>query len=782
MIIFILISILFSQHNYTEKDFNPDNYYCKSNYALKIFKLSDEELIFYGTEGGILRTYDGGKTWHQNYTGLHNTDEILNLVELNGTIYGVTKIGKIIKSDDKGDYWKTIYQEGYILSGIAKIGNDLYVSTSTNTIFVSSDFGESWITHRTNLGVINHLYAQDDKLIAVSKNRIEIFNRDLSIFRSLIYIIPVEKTYFKFDNFYYNSKTSIAKLNSDFEWEIFNIFEEERQFSIYPEGDNIKIFTHDMDSIGIRFFQFFNYSTTNQEITSISEYKTIYLDFRDFHKLSYQILDIEKTNNSFLFSGYLKTIIRVSPQEVTPNYDWEVVSYSRKYDLPFTSNSINKFYLGDGNNSYLISTKDRGNTFNLTPSPYYIDSTTHFARIDTIIPYVQYAFEVDSLNGFVIFKDSGRKNFYTNFTAITANSFCFGKTNDGFKSIDLLDIKISGIKILGIKNNEVYFTRHLAFDQHGTPKGFYSTYLYKINMLDYKLDTIFVFEDSLKSVNLYFDDDKIWAVGANDFTYKNIKLFLSEDNGETFELKQTFKFNSKIRSYYFTDAHIIRNTSNDLYLINFNQFIKINEDDFSYEINDFEKHIRILNYDFTKKYFDELIFSFNDIIDSTWSNITYVGEIEIKVDDFIFNDFSTIGTGTLFPFFFEDGSILMRSTDGFNKFYFPIEPERLEYYSSVQKTEKRNYLWTYPPYPQPTNNIVKIDTYWDSALPFTEEHIEIYNLTGIKINTTNKLSIQKESNYNGQIIWDASNQQPGIYILKINHGTETRVRKIMVVE
>jgi photosystem II stability/assembly factor-like uncharacterized protein len=103
-------------------------------------------------------------------------------------------------------------------------------------------------------------------------------------------------------------------------------------------------------------------------------------------------------------------------------------------------------------------------------------------------------------------------------------------------------------------------------------------------------------------------------------------------------------------------------------------------------------------------------------------------------------------------------------------------------YKSVQKTETRNYLWTNPPYPQPTNGIVKVETYWDSALPFTEKDIEIYDLTGIKINTENTLSIQKESIYKGHIIWDASSYKTGIYIMKITHGTETRVRKIMVVE
>ncbi len=101
-------------------------------------------------------------------------------------------------------------------------------------------------------------------------------------------------------------------------------------------------------------------------------------------------------------------------------------------------------------------------------------------------------------------------------------------------------------------------------------------------------------------------------------------------------------------------------------------------------------------------------------------------------------------------------------------------------YTSVEKTEKRNYLYTFPPFPQPSKQEVKISTYWDSALPFTIDDVEIYNLAGIKINTENKLSINKETNYNGHIIWDTSGEQAGIYIVNIKHGTETRTQKVMV--
>ncbi len=112
-------------------------------------------------------------------------------------------------------------------------------------------------------------------------------------------------------------------------------------------------------------------------------------------------------------------------------------------------------------------------------------------------------------------------------------------------------------------------------------------------------------------------------------------------------------------------------------------------------------------------------------------------------------------------------------------FTLPLSELGIEY-TSIEKTEERNYLYTFPPFPQPTKQVVKISTYWDSALPFTVDDVEIYNLAGIKINIENKLSINKETNYNGHIIWDTSSEQAGIYIVNIKHGTETRTQKVMV--
>ncbi len=125
----------------------------------------------------------------------------------------------------------------------------------------------------------------------------------------------------------------------------------------------------------------------------------------------------------------------------------------------------------------------------------------------------------------------------------------------------------------------------------------------------------------------------------------------------------------------------------------------------------------------------------------------------------------------LFAFSFSSGPSLRAKLSDFG-----IE------YTSVERTEDRNYLWTNPPYPQPSNNQVKVEVYWDSGLPFTSDDVEIYDLTGVKININGQINVKKENNWKGNIIWDASNQNPGIYIMKITHGTETRTRKILITE
>ena len=100
--------------------------------------------------------------------------------------------------------------------------------------------------------------------------------------------------------------------------------------------------------------------------------------------------------------------------------------------------------------------------------------------------------------------------------------------------------------------------------------------------------------------------------------------------------------------------------------------------------------------------------------------------------------------------------------------------------TSVESEIERNYLYTYPPYPNPAKSEVKVLFYWDINLPMSTDDINIYDLSGKKVITDSNLRIEKQANHYGNLIWDCSSVQPGIYLINIKHGTEEKAVKVVV--
>lgn len=96
------------------------------------------------------------------------------------------------------------------------------------------------------------------------------------------------------------------------------------------------------------------------------------------------------------------------------------------------------------------------------------------------------------------------------------------------------------------------------------------------------------------------------------------------------------------------------------------------------------------------------------------------------------------------------------------------------------EVEYKNYLYSYPPYPLPALNEVRSLIYWDPGLDIDIEQITIYNIYGTKIPTHDKIRIDKLTNYSGNLIWDCSGVETGIYVIHLKHGTESRIIKVIV--
>lgn len=96
------------------------------------------------------------------------------------------------------------------------------------------------------------------------------------------------------------------------------------------------------------------------------------------------------------------------------------------------------------------------------------------------------------------------------------------------------------------------------------------------------------------------------------------------------------------------------------------------------------------------------------------------------------------------------------------------------------KIEKDNYLYSFPPFPQPATKEVRSLVYWDTSCDIEQDEIGIYNIYGVKVSNRDKISFDKLSVYNGYLIWNCSSMASGVYLIVIKHGNAAITIKVMV--
>jgi photosystem II stability/assembly factor-like uncharacterized protein len=100
--------------------------------------------IFMGTDRGIFKTDNSGKTWKQVHTG----ELAGNLAESNGVLLA-TCMRRIIRSTDNGENWAVVSSEGGLAFDVKQIKGGFAAITSgsesgTRTIRTSYDGGNTW--------------------------------------------------------------------------------------------------------------------------------------------------------------------------------------------------------------------------------------------------------------------------------------------------------------------------------------------------------------------------------------------------------------------------------------------------------------------------------------------------------------------------------------------------------------------------------------------------------------------------------------------------------------
>jgi photosystem II stability/assembly factor-like uncharacterized protein len=100
--------------------------------------------IFIGSENGIFKSANNGKTWKQVHVG----GWVLKLVEQNGVLMATSQSG-IIRSTDDGEHWTVVISEGGVGIDVAPIKGGFAAITyntasETRRIRASYDGGKTW--------------------------------------------------------------------------------------------------------------------------------------------------------------------------------------------------------------------------------------------------------------------------------------------------------------------------------------------------------------------------------------------------------------------------------------------------------------------------------------------------------------------------------------------------------------------------------------------------------------------------------------------------------------
>ena len=110
-----------------------------------------EGILFAGTNGGgIFRSTDGGETWAPASEGLRVYENnmlpvVFALAQKGNTLYAGTN-GDLFYSINGGDSWQHLahFQGEIGISGIAFIGDTIYIGRHKEGVFFSNDNGKSW--------------------------------------------------------------------------------------------------------------------------------------------------------------------------------------------------------------------------------------------------------------------------------------------------------------------------------------------------------------------------------------------------------------------------------------------------------------------------------------------------------------------------------------------------------------------------------------------------------------------------------------------------------------
>lgn len=774
LIITLLFSILLGQ-----SEIDPSKYYCKTNYELKILKFSIDDLIFYGSEGGVLRTTDAGISWEQNYSGTH--DKILKLIEHKNIIYGITQTGSFMSSNDKGDWWK--YNKiGNILTDFTILNDIIYVTSNTDTIFVSSDLGKTWESKVQNqVKNISGISRFNDKLILNGNNiftNLFLFNQDLIFDEEILTPNKFDFVSDRFKDIYIKDGTKIAKLKDDLTWESYNLFDDLTNFKFFVEENQISIFVYNISEKYNPKIDFYQFDLNTNSINYINSYSNYQMNVSSFFYTEFQTIDIEKINNEFIISNHHKTIISLDEDN-----KWKMICNAASNPAYNFIKNYDKITYGSGYG--IITSIDYGTTYQFKSLPI-VDSFGDSIRIK--LENIQY---LDEINAFLLLQGNGMKNDNLG----KSNPFKLAYTKDNFNTINVFKELFSApfltpyqtTDCIGKIENKPIILRNYKKpttipDSNGSLNdSLYYNCIYRFNLETVSIDSLSTIKDSLQFPKLYVEENKIWIYGTNSTSNKNAIIYLSEDKGITFNRVGDIDLSIGEKYAHSTSVPSLRRSNDgNLYLLSELLIAKINEKDYSYEKipnNNFNLYTGQINT--YSGYLEDCIYILT-IPNKDKEDVVFA-RLEIESNNIKINKIFT--RNNLMNLVYSSNNDNLMITQGVEgKYYrllFPIEEERLNYYTSVEELTPPA-IWTYPPYPNPVKDMLKMKFYSAIMGQIENLKVELIEIGSRRVYNINDYKLSKIDDYFGEIDINISNYNSGAYLINFKLGESNKSESIII--
>ena len=750
----LILTIIFTTSIQAER-IDLDSYYDVVNRTLKIHKLSESEFLLYGDKGGVVRSYDAGETWEQNYAATKSN--IVSMVNHKGFVVGATTNGELIYSTDKGNHWDLKIIDIKPTKLVAN--NDLLFATEgNNTIFISSDMGESWTEKSVTDFPINELLFLKGKLFVSTQNYELHYSSDLGDSWSKIELPEGmngnQQHFLQIDDeeLYIRGITSIYKVNDNLS---FDEITNNSNFSRYIiSGDSVHYFVGNPSS---RKFEYKNQELNKSELVTHFDYHN-----PSFHPSSYALTDVMKSDSIILMTFFGKGILRSSDYGET----WEIVSHYPLFENYRDFKFFNKDEWYFNGQYFSLNTYNAGATFE--PGLDYTIDTTDNSEFRSFIRS-NYWITEDSVIYFL-------KKQFSN--SNLANYFVSGDRGESMipSSKEIRD----GLTALTHNNNTIYAFKELYFNERlGNDYRIYGI------SGDFEID-------SVNNIDSIANGGLLIPISWGGKTYLCYEKVLDEEGNVEFTIDYTednFKTIKNIvsrtklngertiwNSIYGSDKGFIYYSlyKNKKYIsyrlnINTNSIDNISENRMfnQYRLDD-------------KDYIDNkiLLDSYEELDPNadTLVNKYRVAKFSVDVNGNI--NLDTLHDNLARAFFEVDNKIIIFSKQSMLR---PIEEDRLTSVTVENDTEVIG-IWPFFPYPNPAKGRISIQFYTEMSENIANLEIKLINIsTGVNYQIED-YNIQFMNNWDGTIDFDISNYPSGSYLINMRLGDYQINTKLMIVK